>query len=91
MAPTWTMIFNTYLATGTEGNCGHCHGQMGSPSASYSWLSAKGYIGGGSTALTDPNQSCLSWYGGNMPPHGPNDNQAVSDMNAWAGAGAQDN
>ncbi len=80
-----------YLAGGTEGDCSQCHSQMGSASGSYSWLSSKGYIGGGQPALTDPNQSCLSWYGGNMPPNGPSDAQAVSDMNAWAAAGAQNN
>jgi hypothetical protein len=90
-APTWTQIFNEYLAGGTEGNCTACHGQMSSPRNSYSWLESKGYLGGSSPALTDPNQSPLSWYGGNMPPNGPSDPKAVADMNAWASAGAQDN
>jgi hypothetical protein len=38
--------------------------------------------------------SCLTWYGGNMPPGGPGASkmaQAVTDMNAWAAAGAQNN
>jgi hypothetical protein len=48
-------------------------------------------VGGSSPALTNPNSSCLSWYGGNMPPGGPNDQQAVTDMNAWAAAGGLDN
>jgi len=64
---------------------------MGSAGGAYSWLSQKGYIGGGSPPLTDPNQSCLSWYSGNMPPNGPSDQQAVTEMNAWAAAGAQNN
>lgn len=88
-APTWTQIFNDYLASGTEGNCIGCHGGMSSPSNGYSWLQSKGYLGGSSPALTDPSQSCLSWYGGNMPPNGPSDQKAVSDMNAWASAGAK--
>ncbi len=37
--------------------------------------------------------SCLTWVssGGNMPPGGGSNPQAVTDMNAWAAAGAQDN
>jgi hypothetical protein len=64
---------------------------MGSASGSYSWLKGRGYVGGSSPALTNPNSSCLSWYGGNMPPGGPNDQQAVTDMDAWAAAGGLDN
>jgi hypothetical protein len=79
------------MKSGTSGDCTGCHSQMGSASASFSWLQSKGYVGGSSPALTDSNQSCLSWYGGNMPPSGGSDAQAVTDMNAWAAAGAQNN
>jgi hypothetical protein len=90
--PTFGAIFDAYLKTGTVGNCTHCHSAMSSASASYSWLTKKGYIGGAKPALTNPAQSCLSWYGGNMPPSGPSSHaKATSDMNAWAAAGAQNN
>jgi len=88
-APTWTAIFNSYLAVGKVGNCGQCHGQLSSPKASYSWFQSQGYIGGSSPPLTDPSQSCLSWYGGNMPPGGQSDSRAVADMDSWAKAGAK--
>jgi hypothetical protein len=64
---------------------------MSSASSGYSWLQSTGYIGGSSPSLTNPSSSCLSWYGGNMPPNGPSDPNAVSAMNAWAAAGAQNN
>jgi hypothetical protein len=65
---------------------------MGSPATSYTWLQGQGYIGGTASALADPNQSCLAWLGGNMPPSGTSSNaQAVSDIKAWAAAGALDN
>jgi hypothetical protein len=90
-AATWTQIYNDYLAGSTEGRCSGCHGQGSSASNLYNWLKGKGYISGTSSALVDSSQSCLSWYGGNMPPSGPNDAKAVSDMNAWAAAGAANN
>jgi hypothetical protein len=90
-APTWTELFNNYMSGSAEGRCAGCHSQGSSKSSLYSWLSGKGYISGTSSALVDSSQSCLSWYGGNMPPGGPNDAKAVSDMNAWAAAGAANN
>ncbi len=90
-APTWTQIFNSYMANGKEGRCASCHSQGSSATKLYSWLQGKGYINGKSSALVSTSQSCLSWYGGNMPPSGPNDAKAVSDMNAWAAAGAANN
>ncbi len=89
---TWTTVFNTYLAGSTKGRCSSCHSQGSSKANLYSWLKSKGYINGTKSALVDPNQSCLSWYGGNMPTNGPSSwSQAVSDMNSWAAAGAQNN
>jgi hypothetical protein len=91
-APTWGAIFGNYLAAGTPGDCGHCHGEMAAAQSAYTWLQGRGYIGGGSPALTDSSQSCLSWYGGNMPPRGPSSlSSAKADMDAWAAAGAQNN
>jgi hypothetical protein len=89
--PTWSEIFSKYLGNLTTGNCTRCHGQMGSASGSYSWLSSQRYISGASSPLVKSG-SCLTWYGGNMPPGGPRtDAQAVADMNAWAAAGAKNN
>jgi hypothetical protein len=68
-----------------------CHAGTGSPSSMYTWLQGRGQIGGNPPALTSNLVSCLSWYGGNMPPFGPQNAQAVSDMNAWAAAGAKNN
>jgi hypothetical protein len=80
------------LKSGTVGNCPHCHSSTGSASGAFSWLQGKGYVGGANPALTDPAQSCLTWYGGNMPTGGPSSNaSAVNDMNAWAAAGAKNN
>jgi hypothetical protein len=90
-APTFTTIFSEYLKSGTVGNCTRCHGEMGSASGAYSWLSGQGYISGTGSALVG-NRSCLTWYGGNMPPGGPwSDAQAASEMNAWVAAGAKNN
>ncbi len=89
-APTWTSIYNNYLKS-SVGRCNSCHSQCSSASNTYSWLQGKGYISGTSSALVDSNQSCLSWYGGNMPPSGGSNAAAVKDMNAWAAAGAANN
>ncbi|MGH7271781.1 MAG: hypothetical protein ACREJ3_15230 [Polyangiaceae bacterium] len=64
---------------------------MDSANSAYSWLQGKGYISGANSALTSSLGSDLSWYGGNMPPGGGNDSQAVTDMNSWAAAGALNN
>ncbi len=88
---TWTSIFNNYMAGSREGRCSSCHSQGSTAAKLYSWLSGKGYISGTKSALVSSSQSCLSWYGGNMPPSGPSDAKAVSDMNAWAASGAPNN
>lgn len=90
-APTWSTIFSDYLASSKEGRCQSCHSQGSSATKLYSWLQGKGYINGTSSTLVNKSKSCLSWYGGNMPPSGPSDANAVSDMNAWAAAGAANN
>jgi hypothetical protein len=88
---TWTSIHNKYLVS-SLGHCQDCHSSFSSPSSSYSYLRGKGYITGTASPLVDPNQSCLTWYGGNMPKNatGPQP-QAVADMNAWAADGALNN
>jgi hypothetical protein len=89
-APTWTAIYDAYLAKGTVGNCRSCHSQATSASGTYSWLQTTGYIGGTTSTLVRGG-SCLTWFGGNMPPGGRSDPMAVSDMTAWAAAGAPNN
>jgi hypothetical protein len=65
---------------------------MSSASKGYTWLTGKGYIRATNAPLADPNQSCLSWLGGNMPPTGPSSNSAASaDLATWAAAGAPNN
>jgi hypothetical protein len=91
---TWTSIYTSYLAAGTVGNCGKssCHSQMVTKSGAYTWLKGRGYITATNAPLADPQQSVLSWLGGNMPPSGSTSNAAaVSDLTAWAGAGAPNN
>jgi hypothetical protein len=92
--PTWTTLFDTYLAPGTVGNCAAsgCHQQFTRPGDAYSYLWGNGYINGTSSALVDPTQSCLSWFGGTMPPSGPaSAGNGVADFNAWVAAGALNN
>ncbi|HTB73127.1 MAG TPA: hypothetical protein VK762_07775 [Polyangiaceae bacterium] len=90
-APTWTQIYTDYLKSGTPGNCVNCHFQMSSASGAYSYLKGQGYINGTGSILAKTG-SCLSWLGGTMPPGGPrSEPMAVSDMNAWAAAGAKNN
>ena len=65
---------------------------MSSASKGYTWLKGKGYITNASSPLVDSSQSCLSWFGGNMPPSGPSSNAAATTaMKAWAAAGAANN
>jgi len=85
-APTWTYLYNTYLASGsTPGNCDgscHRHSQCDNPSDCYSWIGSRVSNGAG----------LLSWDQGYMPPGGPSSlPQAEADFNAWAAAGSQDN
>jgi hypothetical protein len=65
---------------------------MKTPSAAYTWLKGRGYITATNAPLADPSGSCLSWYGGNMPPSGPSSNAAAkADLTSWAAAGAPNN
>jgi hypothetical protein len=91
--PTWTQLYNTYFVLNAVGRCTNCHAQlMATATSSYSWLQSQGYIGGPTPELVDSTSSCLSWFGGNMPPGGPtNSASATKDFNAWAKAGAKNN
>jgi hypothetical protein len=84
-APTWTTIFDSYFTM-----CKTCHVEMTTPDGAYSWLMSQGFIDGAFSPLVSPAQSCLAWYGGDMPPGGTSNPAAVAAMNAWAAAGAQD-
>jgi hypothetical protein len=94
---TWTHIFTLYMAEGTFGNCTDCHPEMSDAPKSYQWLADQDYMGGSTPPLTDRGSSCLSWYGGDMPPGAiPPDQKAVAEMaamemNAWAAAGGKNN
>jgi hypothetical protein len=57
----------------------------------YSFLQGQRQMSGSPPTLTSSTGSCLSWYGGNMPPGFVQSAQAVSQMNAWAAAGAMNN
>jgi hypothetical protein len=86
---TWTHIFTTYMAAGTFGNCTPCHKEMSNASKSYKWLADQGYMGGTAPSLTG-SSSCLSWYGGDMPPgKQPPLDAAVEEMNLWAKMGGR--
>jgi hypothetical protein len=60
---------------------------MGTSAKAYSYLSS--YINGTSSKLVVQGKSCLTWFGGDMPPGGGKDAQAVTDLDAWVAAGAQ--
>ena len=90
--PTWTDLFTVYLASGTIGYCTDCHPEMSDAPASFTWLEEQGYVGVPDPLLTNPGASCLSWYGGNMPPGAPVlSADAVRHMDAWAKAGGPNN
>jgi hypothetical protein len=84
-APTWNTIFSSYFTM-----CKTCHVEMTTASSAYSWLVSQGFIDGAFSPLVSPAQSCLTWYGGDMPPGGTSNPAAVAAMNAWAAAGALD-
>lgn len=89
--PTWTAIYARYFAPGTAGGCAStsaCHAKtMSDAPSTYSWLAQRGYITGSRSALVG-NNSCLRWFGGNMPPHPSRNEDAVRDLQAWVAAGA---
>ncbi|MGD0525983.1 MAG: hypothetical protein ABSE49_12610 [Polyangiaceae bacterium] len=62
---------------------------MGTSAKAYSYLSD--YIDGTSSKLVVQGKSCLTWFGGDMPPGGGSDAQAVTDLDAWVAAGALQN
>src|SRR5271165_18228 len=83
-APTWSAIYARYLGPGTEGGCGRsraCHAAtMSDAPSAYSWLAQRGYIAGAQSPLVSATNSCLRWFGGNMPPRGGANDHATRDL-----------
>lgn len=92
--PTWGALFADYFGPGSPGSCGRasrCHAEdMRDAASAYAWLSRRGYIDGTRSALVSPTNSCLRWFGGNMPPQGQPAVDATRDLQAWVAAGAPD-
>jgi hypothetical protein len=91
-APTWTDLYNAYLAVGTVGGCDssscHRHTECSSPSACWSWIGT-GQQGGLTRGSAKP---LFSWDNGDMPTNGPtSDPQADAAFAAWIAAGSKDN
>lgn len=95
VAPTWSTIYDRYLAAKTDGGCGRSHAchadEMADAASTYSWLQQRGYISGSRSPLASTTNSCLGWFGGNMPPKGKANPQAAEEISAWVAAGARDN
>ena len=101
--PTWTTIYGSYFAAGSMGNCGAggCHSSSKSgfkcgsdKTTCYNGLVSSGYLTPStptSSPIADTQQSCLTWFGGNMPPSGGSSSKAKSDITAWLAAGGQNN
>jgi hypothetical protein len=91
-SPTWTLIYARYFGRGSAGACaqaGRCHaGTMADANSAYEWLKQRGYISGTQSALVSRTNSCLRWFGGNMPPRGFSNDDATRDLEAWVAAGA---
>jgi hypothetical protein len=94
-APTFTQIYTKYFAPGAPVDCATgsgCHAEFKTETGAWSFLLEYQQVGTAPPELTDPNTSWLTWYGGSMPESGTACNpQAMSDLNAWAAAGGQNN
>lgn len=90
--PTWSEVYDRYFSASSEAACGRsskCHAsEMGDAASAYTWLSQRGYISGSASALASTRNSCLLWFGGNMPPGGKPNSRAVEALSAWVAAGA---
>ena len=94
-APTWAAIYDRYFSVSSEASCGRsrkCHAdQMGDADTAYTWLAQRGYISGRASPIASTRNSCLRWFGGNMPPGGKPNPRAVEDLSAWVASGAPNN
>jgi hypothetical protein len=92
---SWGALYARYFGHGTAGHCGGgrgCHANVMTDAASaYGWLAQRGYIAGTQSPLVSPTNSCLRWFGGNMPPRGAESDEAVRDFTAWVAEGALNN
>jgi hypothetical protein len=92
--PTWETIYSRYFGPGTVGGCGRgrkCHAEaMADAPSAYAWLKQRGYIAGTQSPLVSRTNSCLRWFGGNMPPRGAPNDEAIRDLGAWVAGGAPD-
>lgn len=88
---TWYHIYSGKFAAGTEGDCVRCHAETKTSKATYQWLKELEYIGTDPPPLIDYGASCLTWFGGNMPPWAVEPNEAfIAEMNTWAANGAKE-
>lgn len=98
---TWTALYAGYFGPGTPGHCGNagCHAlsqsgfQCGPSAAScYAGLVAANLVNPSTpttSAIADPNQSPLAWFGGNMPRDNALANtQAAAAVSHWVMLGA---
>ena len=90
--PTWTYLWNTYLAAGTPGDCSACHmagyyyGSCDDPVDCYD------FIGNGQWGGLTAGGGLFTWDNGYMPPSGTTSlPQADIDFGAWIAAGSPDN
>lgn len=102
-APTWTTIYTSYFAAASIGRCGAsgCHlstksgFKCGSDKTTcYNGLVSSGYVDTKNPAaslIADAQQSCLVWFGGNMPPSNGSSSKAAADITAWVKDGAKNN
>lgn len=91
--PSFSALYNKYLnGSASLGHCSDCHGTALTASATYDWLKSRGFIAGTGSTLTVQGKSPFSWFGGNMPPGGPQSApEAANDFKAWVAAGALNN
>jgi polyvinyl alcohol dehydrogenase (cytochrome) len=88
-APRWSQIFDRYLGAGTVGHCQNCHADMVSATSAHAFLTRVGQIDGVNSLIASPERSRLTWFGGEMPPGGPESlPDAQRDITAWVAAGA---
>ena len=91
---SWLHIYYAYFVENAVGNCtaAGCHQtEMADPTKAYNWLVDEGYIGVSPPPLAQDGSSCLSWYGGDMPPGlAPAAPDSLkSELMTWAAAGGR--
>jgi hypothetical protein len=95
VAPGWAVLYARYFGPESDGSCGRsraCHADvMTDADSAYIWLTQRGYVAGAQSPLVSAANSCLRWFGGNMPPRGTPNDDAVRDLRAWVAAGAARN